>query len=113
MNWCNRIGLYGAYFCGMAGIGFTLPYLPLYLRGEGFSDRDISFVSALAALGGVAQFPIGLWSDKLGRCKPFLVALLALMAAATALLPVTHGVLLVGLLVLLFAENGVDRLTPR
>jgi MFS family permease len=45
----NRLGLYGAYFCGMAGIGFTLPYLPLYLRGEGFSDRAISFVSALAA----------------------------------------------------------------
>jgi hypothetical protein len=25
----NRIGVYGAYFVGMAGIGFTLPYLPL------------------------------------------------------------------------------------
>ncbi len=25
----NKLGLYGAYFCGMAGIGFTLPYLPL------------------------------------------------------------------------------------
>ena len=29
MDWRNRIGLYGAYFLGMAGIGFTLPYLPL------------------------------------------------------------------------------------
>jgi hypothetical protein len=95
----------------MAGIGFTLPYLPLYLRGEGFSDRAISFTSALAALVGVAQFPLGLWSDKLGRRKPFLVALLALLAVATALLPLTHGLLLVGLLVLLFAENGVCRAT--
>jgi MFS family permease len=95
----NKLGLYGAYFCGMAGIGFTLPYLPLYLRGEGFSDRAISFVSALAALGGVAQFPLGLWSDKLGRRKPFLVAPLALLAVATALLPLTHGWLPVGLLV--------------
>jgi len=111
MDWRNRIGLYGAYFCGMAGIGFTLPYLPLYLRGEGFSDRAISFVSALAALVGVAQFPLGLWSDKLGRRKPFLVALLALLAVATALLPLTHGVVLVGLLVLLFAENGLCRAT--
>ena len=111
MDLRNKIGLYGAYFCGMAGIGFTLPYLPLYLREEGFSDQAISFVSALAALTGVAQFPIGLWSDKLGRRKPFLVALLGLLAAATAILPLTHGLLLVGLLVLLFAENGVCRAT--
>ncbi len=107
----NKLGLYGAYFCGMAGIGFTLPYLPLYLRDEGFTDRAISFVSALAALAGVAQFPISLWSDKLGRRKPFLVVLLGLLAVATVLLPITHGMLLVGLLVLLFAENGVCRAT--
>ncbi|MGO8899197.1 MAG: MFS transporter [Isosphaeraceae bacterium] len=111
MDWRNRIGLYGAYFCGMAGIGFTLPYLPLYLRGEGFSDRAISFVSALAALVGVTQFPIGLWSDRLRRRKPFLVALLAVLALATVLLPMTHGLLLVSLLVLLVAENGVCRAT--
>ena len=30
----NRIGLYGSYFLGMAGIGFTLPYL----GQEGLSD---------------------------------------------------------------------------
>jgi hypothetical protein len=111
MDQRNRIGLYGAYFCGMAGIGFTLPYLPLYLRGEGFSDRAISFVSALTALVGVAQFPIGLWSDRLGRRKPFLVTLLAVLALATVLLPMTHGLLLVSLLVLLVAENGVCRAT--
>jgi MFS family permease len=107
----NKFGLYGAYFCGMAGIGFTLPYLPLYLRDEGFTDRAISFVSALAALAGVAQFPISLWSDKLGRRKPFLLVLLGLLAVATVLLPITHGMLLVGVLVLLFAENGVCRAT--
>jgi MFS family permease len=111
MDLRNKLGLYGAYFCGMAGIGFTLPYLPLYLRGEGFSDRGISFVSALAALAGIAQFPIGLWSDKLGRRKPFLVVLLALLAVATVLLPLTHEWILVSLLVLLFAENGVCRAT--
>ncbi|HUE16170.1 MAG TPA: MFS transporter, partial [Planctomycetaceae bacterium] len=98
----NKLGLYGAYFCGMSGIGFTLPYLPLYLREEGFTDRAISYVSALAALAGVAQFPISLWSDKLGHRKPFLVVLLGLLAAATLLLPITHGMLLVGLLVLFF-----------
>ena len=39
MDWRNRIGLYGAYFFGLSGIGFTLPYLPLYLRQQGMSDR--------------------------------------------------------------------------
>jgi MFS family permease len=111
MEWRNKLGLYGAYFCGMAGIGFTLPYLPLYLREDGFSDRAISFVSALAALTSLAQFPVGLWSDKIGRRKPFIIAFLAVLAVATVVLPLVHGLLLVSLLVLLFAENGVCRAT--
>jgi hypothetical protein len=32
MDWRNCIGVYGAYFLGLSGIGFALPYLPLYLR---------------------------------------------------------------------------------
>ena len=59
MDWRNRIGLYGAYFCGLAGVGFTLPYLPLYLRQQGMSDRAIGVVSTLAALAGLVQFPAG------------------------------------------------------
>ena len=39
-----------AYFLGMAGIGFTLPYLPLYLDQLGLTDRTIGFVSTLAAV---------------------------------------------------------------
>lgn len=65
MDWRNRIGLYGAYAFGLSGIGFTLPYLPLYLRQEGMSDRAIGIVSTLAALAGLAQFPIGVWSDQI------------------------------------------------
>ena len=79
----NKLGLYGAYFCGMAGIGFTLPYLPLYLRGEGFSDRAISFVSARRRRSGVAQFPC---SDsgptRWDVAKPFLLAMLALLVVS-------------------------------
>jgi MFS family permease len=105
----NRIGLYGSYFLGMAGIGFTLPYLPLYLGQEGLSDRAIGLVSTLATLAGLAQYPVGLWSDRLGRRKPFLVAALAVLALATALLPRVHGPVWLGLLVVLFAENGACR----
>jgi len=105
----NRIGLYGSYFLGMAAIGFTLPYLPLYLGEKGLSDRAIGLVSTLAALSGIAQFPVGLWSDRIGRRKPFLVAALVAVAAATLLLRGAEGVIWLGFLVVLFAENGIGR----
>ena len=109
MDWRNRIGLYGCYFLGMAGIGFTLPYLPLYLGQQGLSDRMIGVVSTLAALAGMAQFPVGLWSDRIGWRKPFLVVALALLALATVLIRGHHGAIVLAILVVLFAENGVCR----
>jgi len=109
MDWCNRLGLYGAYFCAMAGIGFTLPYLPLYLKERGLSDRDIGIISTLAALSALVQFLVGIWSDRIGRHKPFLLAALGVLALATAALPrVPNGVWL-AVVVVLFAENGVCR----
>ena len=109
MDWRNRIGLYGSYFFGVAGIGFTLPYLPLYLGQEGLSDRAIGLISTLAALAGLAQFPVGLWSDRIGRRKPFLLAALAILTAATASLGRHHSAVWLALLVVLFAENGLCR----
>jgi MFS family permease len=109
MDWRNRIGLYGSYFLGVAGIGFTLPYLPLYLGQQGLSDRSIGLISTLAALAGLVQFPVGLWSDRIGWRKPFLVAALAVLAASTVLLREVHGVVWLSVLVVLFAENGVCR----
>jgi MFS family permease len=109
MDLRNRVGLYGAYFLGMAGIGFTLPYLPLYLGQQGLSDRAIGLVSTLAALAGLAQFPIGLWSDRLGWRKPFLVVGLVAVAASTWLIRDAHGAIWIGFLVVLFAENGIGR----
>lgn len=87
----NRLALHGGYFLGMTGIGFCLPYLPLYLKEEkGFSDRGIALVWVLAAVAG--------------------------LAVATALLPFAGaggigGWVAVGLLVVLFAENGPCRAT--
>jgi MFS family permease len=109
MDWRNRIGLYGSYFLGMAAIGFTLPYLPLYLGEKGLSDRAIGLISTLAALSALAQFPVGLWSDRIGSRKPFLVAALAGVAVSTLLLRDAHGILWLGFLVILFAENGISR----
>jgi MFS family permease len=109
MNWRNRIGLYGSYFLGMAAIGFTLPYLPLYMSEKGLSDRAIGIVSTLAAISGLAQFPVGLWSDQIGWRKPFLVVALAVTALATLLLRGAQGLFWVSFLVILFAENGICR----
>lgn len=109
MDLRNRLGLYGSYFLGMAAIGFTLPYLPLYLGQKGLSDRAIGIVSTLAALSGLAQFPIGIWSDRIGWRKPFLVGALAVTALATVLLRGAHDVVWLALLVILFAENGIGR----
>jgi MFS family permease len=109
MDLRNRLGLYGSYFLGMAGIGFTLPYLPLYLAQLGLTDRAIGVVSTLAAVAGLAQFPVGLWSDRIGWRKPFLVIALAAVAASTWFIRGAHGVVWIGLLVLLFAENGIGR----
>ena len=109
MDLRNRIGLYGCYFLGMMGIGFTLPYLPLYLGQQGLSDRAIGMVSTLAALAGLAQFPVGLWSDRIGWRKPFLIVALAAVAASTWFIRGAHGLVWIGFLVVLFAENGIGR----
>jgi MFS family permease len=109
MNLRNRIGLYGSYFLGMSGIGFALPYLPLYLSEHGLSERTMGVVSTFAALAGLLQFPVGLWSDRLDQRRPFLVAALALLAGATLLLPAAAGLVELTLLVALFAENGACR----
>jgi MFS family permease len=113
----NQFALHCAYFLGMSGIGFCLPYLALYLKeSKDFSDRGIAIVWVLAAVAGLIQFPIGLRSDRVGRRKPFLVCTLALLAVATALLPFAAptgigGWLLVAILAVLFAENGPCRAT--
>lgn len=109
MDMRNRIGLYGSYFLGMAGIGFTLPYLPLFLGERGLSDAAIGVVSTLAALTSLVQFPVGIWSDRLGSRKPFIVAALAAVAVSTFLLRGAEGTVWLGFLVLLFAENGIGR----
>ena len=109
MDWRNRTGLYGSYFLGMAAIGFTLPYLSLYLGEKGLSDRAIGIVSTLAAISGLAQFPIGLWSDRIGWRKPFLIVALTVAALSTVLLRSAQGVVWLGFVVMLFAENGICR----
>lgn len=111
MDLRNRIGLYGSYFLCMAGIGFILPYLPLYLHQRGLSESAIGFVWTAAALAGLLQFPLGVWSDRLRARKPFLLAALAVLTAATFFLHGAAGALGLGVLAVFFAENGPCRAT--
>ena len=110
MDTRNRIGLYGSYFLGMAAIGFTLPYLPLYLGEKGLSDRAIGIVSTLAALIGPGPVPgralVG--PDRLAQAVP------GRRAGGGG--PLDRGScagrkasVWLGFLVILFAENGICR----
>jgi len=109
MHLRNRIALYGSYSLGLAGVGFTLPYLPLFLGQRGMSDRTIGLLSTLAALAGLVQFPIGIWSDRLSRRRPFLLAAYAALAVSTILLLRARNLIWLGFLVVVFAENGLCR----
>jgi MFS family permease len=111
MDLRNRIGLYGSYFLCMASIGFILPYLPLYLQQRGLSESAIGYVWTASALAGLLQFPLGVWSDRLRSRKPFLLAALAVLTAATFWLHGASGALGLGVLAVLFAENGPCRAT--
>ncbi|HZV07432.1 MAG TPA: MFS transporter [Gemmataceae bacterium] len=111
MDLRNKIGLYGSYFLCMAGIGFILPYLPLYLHQQGLSESAIGFVWTAAALAGLLQFPLGVWSDRLRARKPFLLGALAVLTVVTLLLHGASGALGLGVLAVLFAENGPCRAT--
>ncbi len=111
MDLRNKVGLYGSYFLCMAGIGFILPYLPVYLREQGLSDSAIGLVWMAAALSALIQFPLGVWSDRLRARKPILLVALVVLALVTYLLRDAAGVVWVGFLAVMFAENGPCRAT--
>ena len=55
------------------------------------------------------QFLVGIWSDRIGRHKPFLVVSLAVLALATIALPRVPNGAWLAVVVVLFAENGICR----
>ena len=109
MDWRNRIGLYGSYFLGMAAIGFTLPYLPLYLGEKGSpTARSGSFRpwrrcrawpssrsdSGRTGSAGASRS----WSPR-SRWPPW----------RPCSCRGAHEAVWLGFLVILFAENGICR----
>ncbi len=109
MKWFERIGLYSCTFFGLCGIGFILPLLPLYLHDRGYSNSAIAWISTIAALTALFQFPLGKWSDRRGHRVPLLLLLCTVLSISALLLPILPNGVLFLIVAVLFAENGLCR----
>ena len=70
----NRLGVSSHYFFSFAATGFTVTFLPLYLRARGLSLREIGTLTAIYAFAGAGlQIPLGAISDRLGSRRPLAV----------------------------------------
>ena len=99
---------------GLAGLGYggcvnaTLAYLPLYLRGIGWSGANAdSTVAAFHAISLVGAIPLAVWSDKAGKRRVFLLASALAMAAGVGALTSVNGALIVAAVLLAgFMRDG-------
>jgi len=96
-------------FLGMAGIGFTLPFFPLYLSQEGMSDRAIGFVSTLAALAGLVRTRRQMVRRSSAEAVPGRAV--AVPAAATFLLHGAHDAVWLAFLVICSPRTACCRAT--
>ena len=109
MHWRDRLGLNSAYFLSMAGLGFILPFFPVYLGDRGISDQTLGIIWTLAATTSMLQIPLGRLSDRPGKRRPILLASMMVVAVAGLVIPHVSSVLLLGFLAIVFAENGIAR----
>lgn len=86
----NRCGLSAHYFFSFAAIGFTVTFLPLFLRSRGLSLTQVGMLSSIYALAGACmQIPVGALSDKIGRRKP--ISILASILLGVTYLMFNHA----------------------
>ncbi len=71
-----------------AGLGLTIPFVPVFLREQGFTYTQIGQLAFLAAFAGfLTQNFVGAWSDRLQRRKPFIVWGSLALAVVWAIFP--------------------------
>ncbi|MFT7585436.1 MAG: MFS family permease [Cellvibrionaceae bacterium] len=71
--------------------GFT-GYLPLYLRGQQWTPAEAdSALSIFFLFSLIFVVPLSIWSDKVGKRRPFLVGLTAILAVAVLSIPFASG----------------------
>ena len=80
--------------------GFT-GYLPLYLRGEGWVPAQAdSTISMFYLFSLIFVVPLSIYSDRVGRRRPFLIILMAFMGIAVLGVPLTDGLFLTACVIL-------------
>jgi len=87
--WCLGFVILGISGCIQGSLG----YLPLYLRGLGWTN--ISADGALSTFHTVSMIcvlPIALWSDKLGSRKTLLIVMAVMIMTGIGLLSIVQGV---------------------
>ena len=86
----------------------TLGYLPLYLRGIGWTEASAD--GALATFHGVSMLcviPLALWSDKLDSRKRVLMIATLMTVIGVGLLALTNGIMVwVAVIIAGFARDG-------
>ena len=89
------VWLLGFALLGIGGcIQGTLGYLPLYLRGLGWSDAAADgALATFHAASLVFVIPIALWSDRLGSRKPVLMATALMIITGVGLLSFVDGMM--------------------
>jgi predicted MFS family arabinose efflux permease len=89
----KNVWLFGlAHFCYIGAIMGTVGYLPLYLRGIGWSPAGAD--GALAALNGagmIGAIPASIVSARLGLRKGYIMWVFIVTLISLALLPMFHG----------------------
>jgi MFS family permease len=89
----RNVRLLGPAMLGIGGcIQGMLGYLPLYLRGKGWSGNRSDFALAMFhAISMLAAIPLALLSDRLGSRKNVLMAAGLMITAGVILLPLSAG----------------------
>lgn len=105
----HKIGLYLSYFLSMAGLGFILPFLPLYLGERGISDQSLGIIWTLGALTSLLQLHCGVVADRTGWRRSMLLASLGIIAVSGLAIPFVSNFWLLVFLIILFSENGLVR----
>ena len=85
-----RFGL--GHFCYIGCHFGFIGYLPLYLRGIGWTPASADgALASLNAAGMVGAIPITMLAGRLGLRKGFIIPALLISCASVALIPVFHG----------------------
>jgi ACS family glucarate transporter-like MFS transporter len=95
--WVMAAGALGYGGC----VSAMLAYLPLYLRGIGWSGANADqTVATFHAVSLLCTIPVGVLSDRLGARRAFLLLGAGVMAAGTGTLAVAGGALIVAAVLL-------------